>query len=149
MSRFMPFMSDVELIAIGQGLIDLTLPRIHWTHDAHFVAALWLIETGRSATMPAMIRAYNESVGVANTDHSGYHETITQASLQVARAFRLEREHLPLFRVCNELMESPLGRSSWLLKYWSKELLFSVEARRRWVEPDLCPFLLIGNGNVD
>jgi hypothetical protein len=25
------------------------------------------------------------------------------------------------------------------MRYWSKPRLFSVEARRRWVEPDLAP----------
>jgi len=36
-------------------------------------------------------------------------------------------------------MQSPFGNKDWLLAYWSKERLFSVEARRAWVEPDLAP----------
>jgi hypothetical protein len=61
----------VNCVAIGHGLVDRALPKINWTHAAHFAAALWLIETGRGSTVPAVIRAYNESVGVANTDTSG------------------------------------------------------------------------------
>ncbi len=38
------------------------------------------------------------------------------------------------------LLASPLGRSDWLLAYWSKGLLMSERARREWVEPDLAPF---------
>jgi hypothetical protein len=87
--------------------------------------------------MPALIRAYNESTGVANTDTSGYHETITLASLRVIRQWLASRAHLPLHEVLNELLASNLGRSDWVLQYWSKRLLFSVEARRRWVQPDL------------
>jgi hypothetical protein len=34
-------------------------------------------------------------------------------------------------------MLSPLGEPEWLLAYWSRERLFSMEARREWVEPDL------------
>jgi len=34
---------------------------------------------------------------------------------------------------------SPLGQPQWLLEYWTRERLFSVEARRNWVEPDLAP----------
>ncbi len=89
--------------------------------------------------MPEFIRAYNEATGGANTETSGYHETITQASLRAARAFRVERAHLALFEVCNALMASPLGKSDWILAYWSRQRLFSVEARRAWVEPDLEP----------
>ena len=84
MSTFIPFTSDAEVISIGRGLVDCTLPKTKWTHAAHFAAALWLIETDRSSTVEAVIRAYNESVGVANTETSGYHETITQASMRAA-----------------------------------------------------------------
>jgi hypothetical protein len=143
MSTFIPFTSDAEVISIGRGLVDCTLPKTKWTHAAHFAAALWLIETDRSSTVEAVIRAYNESVGVANTETSGYHETITQASMRAARAFRTARRDLPLFRVCNDLMASSLGRSDWLLIYWSREVLFSIDARKRWVEPDLRPLLFL------
>jgi hypothetical protein len=42
-----------------------------------------------------------------------------------------------LHEALNELLASRFGRSDWLLVYWSKPLLFSVMARRTWVEPDL------------
>jgi hypothetical protein len=151
MSAFIPFTTDAEIIAIGQGLVDCSLPKINWTHAAHFAAALWLIETGRASTIPEAIRAYNDSVGVPNTDTSGYHETITQASVRAASAFRIERKHLLLFQVCNGLMASDLGRSDWLLIYWSRGTLFSMEARREWVQPDLrpLPFQAIWNRELD
>lgn len=143
MPNFTPFVRDEEIAAIGRGLVTRTLPKADWTHAAHFAAALWLLvycpEIDAGQAMPGMIRAYNEATGVANTDSSGYHETITQASLRAARAFLAKRTHLPLYAVCNELMASPLGRSDWLLAYWSRARLFSVEARRSWVEPDLQP----------
>jgi hypothetical protein len=139
MSAFIPFTSETEIVAIGHGLVYRTLPKISWTHAAHFAAALWLIETGGSSMVTALIRAYNESIGVANTDTSGYHETITQASMRAARGFRIARKDLPLFVVTNELMASYLGRSDWLLVYWSREVLFSIEARKQWLEPDLRP----------
>jgi hypothetical protein len=126
MSTFIPFTSDVEIIAIGHGLVDRTLPKINWTHTAHFATALWLIETGAGSTVPAVIRAYNESIGVANSERA-------------ADTFRNARKHLPLFRVCNDLLVSYLGRSDWLLIYWSREVLFSIEARKEWVEPDIRP----------
>jgi hypothetical protein len=142
MSVFIPFMSESDVVAIGRGLLDCTLPKADWTHAAHFAAALWLIERDEGSRIAAAIRAYNESVGTPNTDSSGYHETITQASMRVARVFRAARKDLPLYRVCNELMMSEPRRSDWLLRYWSREVLFSVEARRRWVEPDLRPLEL-------
>ena len=80
--------------------------------------------------------------GVANTDTSGYHETITVASLRIARAWLIERPDMPLHGALAELLMSPLGRSDWPLAYWSRERLFSVAARRAWVDPDLRAFTL-------
>lgn len=143
MPAFTPFNSDIEVIAIGQGMRDRTLPKLQWTHAAHFASALWLLachpEIDLSTAMPALIRAYNETTGVANTDSNGYHETITLASIRAARAFLAERAGEPLYVTCNELMQSPLGDTHWLLSYWSRPRLFSVEARRAWVEPDIQP----------
>lgn len=142
MSVFVPFVSDGEVVAIGRGFCTRTLPKAKWTHAAHFATTLWLLrchpEIDVSRALPEMIRTYNVAMGGSvNTDTNGYHETITQASLRAAVAFLRERAHLPLFAVCNELMESQLGSPEWVLRYWSRERLYSVEARRKWVEPDL------------
>jgi hypothetical protein len=138
---FVPLGSEEELERYGRGLLECSLTKEDWTHRAHFAAALWLMvrrpEMELTREMPGLIRRFNESVGGANTDTSGYHETITQASLRAAREFLAARPEMPLFAVCNELMESPLGKSDWLLRYWSRERLFSVEARKEWVEPDV------------
>ena len=138
------FSSEIEIHRVGHGLIDLSLPKAEWTHAAHFAAALWLMRyrSGRnlSQLMPELIRAYNEATGVANTPTSGYHETITQASLRAARAAFARHSHVvPVYEIANALMASPLGRSDWLLDYWSKPLLFSTAARLRWRDPDLQP----------
>jgi len=141
MSTFVPFTSDDEVLVIGHGLITRTLPKPAWTHAAHFSATLWLLAR-RPATevmrdLPGMIRAYNEATGVANSDTSGYHETITQASIRAADGFLIASPPRPLFATCNALMASPLGSSEWLLSYWSRPRLFSVEARRAWLDPDI------------
>jgi hypothetical protein len=135
--------SDADIERIGLGVLTRTLPKPEWTHAAHFAAAFWLLSrSDRDARreMPGLIRAYNEATGVANTDNSGYHETITLASLRVARAWLDARPHKALHASLAELLASDYGRSDWLLAYWSRPLLFSVEARRAWVEPDLRPF---------
>jgi hypothetical protein len=137
------FSSDDEIAEIGNGLEGRTLPKTRWTHAAHFAATLWFLrfrpEVELSLSMPTLIRAYNESIGGANTDTSGYHETITLASIRAARAFLAEAPVEPLYETCNGLLRSRLGDPGWLLEYWTRGRLFSVEARRSWVEPDLRP----------
>lgn len=132
--------SDVDIEHVARGLIERTLPKSGWTHAAHFAAAFWLLRDRGDATfrdLPPLIRAYNEATGVANTDSSGYHETITLASLRIARAWLAERAAMPLHATLAELLAGTFGRSDWLLAYWSRERLFSVAARRGWVDPDL------------
>ena len=136
------FHSDAEIEHIARGLIDRSLPKSSWTHAAHFAAALWLLKwRGAEAmrNMATLIRAYNEATGVPNTDTSGYHETITLASLRAAQSWLADRPEVALHKVLEEMLTTPIGRSDWLLTYWSRVVLFSVAARKAWVEPDLSP----------
>lgn len=137
-----PAMTDAAIERIGRCLVDRTLPKVEWTHAAHFAAAFWLLrepEYDAFAEMPKLIRAYNEATGVANTDTGGYHETITIASLRAARAWIDAHPHLSLAAALDEFLSSAFETSDWPLAYWSRGRLFSVAARREWVEPDLRP----------
>ena len=134
------FSSDSEIDHIGRGLLDRTLPKAEWTHAAHFAAAAWVLrrpDMEAMRDMPGLIRVYNEATGVHNTDTTGYHETITLASLRAARAWLGGRPGVPTYAALNELLAAQYGRADWLLGYWSKPVLFSREARRAWVNPDL------------
>lgn len=136
--------SDAELAELGLQVLDGTLPKALWTHRAHLAVALWVIgarpDLVPARDMPDIIRAYNVASGTANTDTGGYHETITLASLQAVAAFLSRRpQGMPLYAACNALFISPLGDPQWLLAHWTRDVLFSVAARRHWVEPDLQP----------
>jgi hypothetical protein len=136
------YSSEADIMRIGEGLMACSLPREEWTHGAHFAAALWLMryrpELEPASVMPGLIRAFNESVGGVNSDTAGYHETITQASLRAARGvFDSFPADVPVWRIVNALMKTNLANPNWLLEYWSRDRLMSVEARRAWLEPDL------------
>lgn len=137
-----PFHSEAEIERIGEGLVARTLPRPEWTHEAHLAATTYLLtrrpDIDLDRQLPGMIRAYNESVGGVNDDTQGYHETITRVFLHGVRLFLAEADpHEPLHELVNELLLSPMGRREWPLRFYSAERLFSVEARRHFVPPDL------------
>jgi hypothetical protein len=138
------FTTETEIETIGNGLLARTLPKPEWTHAAHFAAALWLLrrrsEMPASDHMPGIIRAYNEATGVANTATSGYHETITRASLAAAANHASAHPAAPLHILVNTLLAGPCGNKDWLLAYWSRALLFTPRARAIWVPPDLADF---------
>jgi hypothetical protein len=136
------FTCEDEIHHLGEGLVACSLRKEEWTHAAHFAAALWLMryrpDRDPARDMPGLIRAFNEAVGGVNSDSSGYHETITQASLRAARGvLEAYPAEVPVWRIVNALMKSSLANPNWLLEYWSRDRLMSVEARRAWLEPDL------------
>jgi len=137
-------MTDEEIDGLAQGFCACTLPKERWTHGAHFATAVWLIrmrpDVQPEHDMPGMIRRYNESVGGVNDDNSGYHETITLASLHMARRLLagLPGDVTPAVAYA-ALMASPLGDKDWLFTYWSRDLLMAPSARQTWVAPDLTP----------
>jgi len=133
----MGFKSDAEISFIYHGLIDQSLPKSDWTHAAHFAAACAIIADparGAERDMPNIIKAYNLSTGVRNTDYDGYHHTITLASLGAARHYGTQ--DMQVFERVNAVMKSECGKSDWLLTYWSKTVLFSPMARHNWVPSD-------------
>ena len=144
MTEYRPrlFKSDAEIAHIGEGLIARTLPKAEWTHEAHLAATTYLLtrrpDIAIDKELPGIIRRYNESVGGVNDDTQGYHETITRVFLHGVRLFLAEADlGDPLHELINELLLSPMGRRNWPLRFYSAERLFSVDARRRFVPPDL------------
>jgi hypothetical protein len=136
------FLADEAVAHVGEGLLARTLPREEWTHEAHLAATTYLILKHREIDLDTELRGiisrYNESVGGTNNDTEGYHDTITHAYLRGIRLFLEEADaSRPIHELVNELLMSPMGRRDWPLRFWSKERLMSVEARRGWVEPDL------------
>ena len=136
------FTSDVEIEHIGEGLLARTLPRDEWTHEAHLAATTYLLtrrpDVDLDTELPGIIRRYNESVGGVNSDTEGYHETITRVFLHGVRLFLAEADTSePLHVLVNQLLLSPLGRRDWPLRFYSRERLFSVEARREFVTPNI------------
>jgi hypothetical protein len=137
------FADDAAIRHVGEGLLDRTLPRADWTHEAHLAACLWLVrerdDIALEAELPAIIRAYNESVGGVNDDTQGFHETLTQFYIGVVRAHHRRTPDLPLTEAVNALLVAPEGQRDWPLRFYSHERLFSVEARRYHIPPDRHP----------
>ena len=144
MTEYRPrfFTSDAMIERIGEGLLALTLPRSKWTHEAHLAATTYLLtrrpDVDLDKQLPDIIRRYNESVGGVNSDTEVYHETITRVFLHGVRLFLAEADPKePLHELVNELLLSPMGRRDWPLRFYTRDRLLSVKARRDFIPPDL------------
>lgn len=114
-----------------------TLPGTSWTHAAHVaVAACYAVRHGSAAldrTRAGIVR-YNGAVGTANTDTSGYHETLTRfwsevvARVTAGCSDEWEAARLAVARLGED-------RDLHALCY-AFDVPRSTEARRSWVAPD-------------
>ncbi len=133
--------TDDMVAHIYAGVRTRTLPKPEWTHPAHLVFATALLaDRGLAASegeAPALIRAYNLSAGGVNDDTQGYHHTITIFFLREIDAFCAPIAGRPVGARATRLLASPLAATDYPLQFYSRERLFSVEARRDWVAPDL------------
>ncbi len=139
------FECDADIRRIGEGLLACTLPKADWTHEAHLAACTWIVRNRPDIVperdMPMIISRYNESVGGVNSDTEGYHETITQVFIAAVREHLGEVDRsVPLVEAVNALLLSERGRRDWPLRFYSRERLFSVEARREFWVPETSAF---------
>jgi hypothetical protein len=129
-----------DIRALGKAMLACTLPRQDWTHEAHLATCLWLlaerpdIDVDRDIGM--LIRRYNVSVGGVNDAMQGYHETITRSFVAGVRGYLSRSGGADLLSAANGLLSAPEGRRDWPLRCYSRERLFSSEARLGFVEPD-------------
>ncbi len=132
-------MTDIDELA--RRFSACTLPKAEWTHDAHLLVGLWHVARyGADAALARLrdgIRRLNDAHGTPNTASSGYHETITRAYVTLLAACLARCPHrLSLSDAAESLAVSDLADRDVLLRYYSRERLFSTEARVAWLEPD-------------
>ncbi len=125
-------MSDDEFLLAFE---TCAFTRPEWTHEAH-VRMAWLYVT-RLPFVEALdrvrrgIQKLNGKIGSPD----GYHETITVAFVHVIAARLRPGESYPTFRERNpDLFDRALPA---LLRHYSKERLWSAEARKAFIEPDV------------
>lgn len=135
------FKSADEITEVAVGFISKTLPKSAWTHEAHFAAIVYLYryrpQMNLSKDLPTLIRDYNIATGGQNTDSAGYHETLTQFYIKIVGDYIKKIPDWDILTTVNHLVASEEARREYPLYFYSKDLLFSVKARREWVEPDL------------
>jgi hypothetical protein len=129
--------TDSDIESFMRAFEDGSLSKPEWTHSRHLVMALWYLRhhdrDEATRLIRSGIRRHNERHG----NLTGYHETITLAWVAVVERFLAVRElDVPVSVLAAELLQQ-CGDKDYLLRFYSKERLFSGEARTCWVPPDL------------
>jgi hypothetical protein len=117
------------------------LPKREWTHAAHVgVAAYFAFDHAAEATFAIMktgILHHNTSVGTANTEDHGYHETLTRFwAGEIGEFVRARRFGSRLEAVRAAVLEFGENRDRFRM-FYSFDVVRDRRARREWVAPDL------------
>lgn len=119
------------------------LPKWDRTHHAHLAVGLWYFanypESEVLDRLRAAIRSYNVAQGGENTTTAGYHETITRIYVWYIGEHVRSHGDRPFMEQLHLLLNSPAADRAFPLRFYSRDRLFSIEARLGWVEPDLQP----------
>jgi hypothetical protein len=134
--------SKTELEEIIWGFQTKTLSKERWTHEAHLITGLWYVLHYDAETayklMSEGIKSYNVAVGGMNTATSGYHDTLTRFWLWAIRKFLQTTDKKLSYQILsNQLVSSHFANKALPFEFYSKEWIFTVEARLGWVEADL------------
>ena len=132
-----------QVMRIYEGILKRDLPKAEWTHGAHLCAGTAIIiKRGiekAELDMPDIIRNYNLACGVKNTETDGYHHTITMSYLRIIAKFLNDnfKRRCEIGASASAVLADDIADPKHLLKFFSRDLLFSVKARKEWQDPDL------------
>jgi hypothetical protein len=133
-----------EIFTLIDAFEDCTLPRSSWTHASHLTVAMWYLLHHSLEDATKIIRngikRYNAAHGIVTTPTGGYHETLTIFWISMVRNYLngYAGPEVSFVALANGLIES-CGNSKLPFEFYSREFLFSPEARAEFVEPDLKP----------
>lgn len=122
-----------------------TLPRSSWTHGAHVaVAAYYAFDQPQEAAFQRTksgILHFNDCVGTANTEDSGYHETLTRFWAGIVGGFVRVRQFPSRFEAVRDAVRQFGEDRDRHRLYYGFDVVRDRRARREWVEPDREPIL--------
>jgi hypothetical protein len=143
----MYFKDDEEIIELVRRFEACEINPADFRHYQHLTVALWYVMQFPYDLASEKIRDGIRRLAAAY-GKTGYHETITLFWLMVVRDFAATRSSgETVCEVANRLVASGTGKDL-IKEYYSAELLATVEAKERWVEPDVksLPWLAVNFG---
>lgn len=140
------YQSEKEIESIVRDFEACETDKTKFKHRDHLTVAVWYLQTGEpKAALERMRSALWRFLDHHGVDREKYNETITIFWIEmVAEKLSELGAEVSLLERCNRVIES-LPSADLALEYYSKELLWSDEARGAFVSPDLKSWSRAGN----
>lgn len=129
-----------DVIALVRSFEDATISRDEWKHPEHLIVALYYvshydIETAIEKMRSGILNLLCNCFEVDLTKEMPYHETITVFWIRTVADFHASSNGEPI----GEKIAVMVDRfdKDYVLKFYSRERLFSDEARAKFIDGDL------------
>lgn len=136
----MKYTDEGEIVDLVRRFEDASIARDVWKHAEHLVVALYYVErygleAGTDRMRGGLFNLLIEGFGVDLTKEMPYHETLTIFWMRTVAEFNASKNGTSLLDKANELVEK--YDKDYPMRFYSRDFLFSDEARARFVEGDL------------
>lgn len=136
----MRFNDEKEIEDLIRRFEDASIARDVWKHAEHLVVALFYvdkygIEAGTDKIRGGLFNLLVKGFNVDLSKEMPYHETLTVFWMRAVAEFNASKNGTSLVDKTNELVET--FDKDYPLQFYTREFLFSDEARARFVEGDL------------
>ena len=130
-----------DLKSIVEGFENSNLPKEKWTHEAHLAVGTWYVKKynfhDAIIRMRMGIILLNDFHGTANTQNSGYHETLTVFWAKVIYFHQEFSEGFFAEELVTEFLKSPLASRELPFQFYNREAILSTSHRAFFHEPRL------------
>jgi len=134
------YKDESEVLDLVRSFEDATIPHADWKHAEHLVVALYYVtdndlETAYSKMRSGILNLLEHGFKIDLKKEMPYHETITLFWMGVVADFNASKNGASLLEKANEVAYK--WDKDYPLKFYSRELLFSDEARAEFIPADL------------
>ena len=136
----MRFSTEEEIEEVVRTFEDASIARDRWKHAEHLTVALHYLtlhdmETATAKMRDGIFKLLTEGFEVDLSKEMPYHETLTVFWMRTVDNFRRTKNGASMLEKANELVNK--YDKDHPLKFYTREFLFSDEARAKFVEGDL------------
>ncbi len=129
-----------EVLALVRSFEEATIAHADWKHAEHLVVALYYVthhdlDTAYAKMRSGILNLLEHGFKVDLKKEMPYHETITLFWMRVVADYNASKNGTSLLKKANEVAYK--WDKDYPLKFYTREVLFSDEARARFVEPDI------------
>jgi hypothetical protein len=135
----MRYETEEEIFEVISAFESATLPHDKCRHAEHLIMAMhYALHNDFDEALNKMrsgILKLNAAHGVVTTNERGYHETLTVVWTRAVFDFVKASSNIGLVELANAIIKK--FDKDYPLKFYTRERLFSVEARYNFIEADI------------